>query len=132
VTTPSASAGHAADTAATSGQDTRYRHVAPALQGRILLTAGRQKQAAAVLDELAAEQHADPNACATPDLAVLLAGLDQPADLLPDRLAPTRWHQAVRAFAARDYLSAAQTYAAIGSTVDQRLALARSTSKPES
>lgn len=56
-----------------------------------------------------------------------MAVLDRPADLLPGRLPPTRWHQAVRAFAAPDYSGAAQTYAAIGSMVDQRLAQARST-----
>jgi hypothetical protein len=53
---------------------------------------------------------------------MLLVGLDRPADALPDGLVPTRWHEAVRTFAAREFTKAAELYAAIGSQADERVA----------
>ena len=103
--------------------DRLQRQVALALRGRILIAAGRREEAERCLEELLALQREGAGQVhVTPDLAVLLVDLDRPAGELPEELAPTRWHKAVRLFTQRDFLAAAAAFEAMGANADAAVA----------
>jgi DNA-binding SARP family transcriptional activator/class 3 adenylate cyclase len=105
-------------------------NVDPALAfaARALLAAGRDAEAAKLLDELLATLGGGllkPELGV--DLAVAMVELGRPVEAL-DGVLPSRWLEAARAFVAGDPGRAARTYAEIGSRPDEaaaRLATAR-------
>jgi DNA-binding SARP family transcriptional activator len=97
----------------------RQAHASAALQCRALLAAGDRAQAAACVDALLPRLAEVPDgSAATPDLALTLADLGRPPGALPNGLAPTRWHEAVRALADGDPGRSAELYDALGSPAD--------------
>ncbi|HKE97478.1 MAG TPA: BTAD domain-containing putative transcriptional regulator [Actinomycetes bacterium] len=101
------------------GRSRRYQHMSLALEGRILVAEGRPAEAAQRLDQLLEDQRAHPrSAFATTDQAALMVDLDKPTALTAE-LPPTLWHQAVRAFAERDFELAAKRYAELGAVYDE-------------
>jgi DNA-binding SARP family transcriptional activator/class 3 adenylate cyclase len=103
--------------------DGLQRQVALALRGRILLAAGRREEAAYCLDGvLALQREGAGQAYATGDLAVLVVELGRPAESLPDALAPTRWHEAVRLFVQREFQAATEVFEAMGADADAAVA----------
>jgi class 3 adenylate cyclase len=120
----------AAHRLAVAARDPQDLHPTRAFLARTLLAAGRRAEAAEVADRLLAGLGGGvlgPDLGA--DLGLVLVELGIPADAL-DRLGIPRspWLDAARALAAGDPLTAAATYAAIGSRPDEadaRLAAAR-------
>ena len=121
----------AAHALAVQARDPQDLHPTRAFLARALLAGGRRDEAAAVAERLLAGL--DGGGALVPDLGadlgVVLAELGIPAAAL-DRLGipPSPWLTAARALAAGDPLTAAATYAAIGSRPDEadaRLAAAR-------
>ena len=121
----------AAHALAVQARDPQDLHPTRAFLARALLAGGRRDEAAAMAERLLAGL--DGGGALVPDLGadlgVVLAELGIPAAAL-DRLGipPSPWLTAARALAAGDPLTAAATYAAIGSRPDEadaRLAAAR-------
>ena len=94
-------------------------------QARMLLAAGRSDEAdGLVTDALALGVGQMP--LVAPDLAVALVDLGREAELAPAAARPSAWFDAAKAFAAGDYLAAADLYALIGSLPDEADARLRS------
>jgi hypothetical protein len=94
--------------------------------GRVLLAAGRSRDADALVTEVL---ESGLNPYAWPDLAVSLVALDRGDDITAvTDLSPRRsgWLDAAKAFTAGDYVGAADVYAEIGSLPDEADARLRS------
>jgi class 3 adenylate cyclase len=91
---------------------------------RILAAAGKNAEADAQVSELLGLDW-ERDFFAWPDVAVVLVDLDR-SDDFPVSARPTAWVEAAKAFAAGDYVGAADLYARIGSLPDEADARLRS------